>query len=73
MMNAAICSRLIIAMPAATAPCVFSEPGPAAGVFTEGTKLVARTLSFSYIFFSFLHRVALGIRVAQGECLVLRP
>jgi len=57
---------------------VFVEPNPVAGVFTEGTKLVF------YLFFiiigiivllfpMLLHRVALGIRVALGECLVFEP
>ena len=56
---------------------VFVEPNPVAGVFTEGTKLVFYLFFIIDIFLEFfpmlLHRVALGIRVALGECLVFEP
>ena len=56
---------------------VFVEPNPVAGVFTEGTKPVFYLFFIIDIFLEFfpmlLHRVALGIRVALGECLVFEP
>ena len=48
------------------------EPNPVAGVFAEGTALVDRIFAIMVPCVALLHRVALGIGVAQGECLVPR-
>jgi hypothetical protein len=48
------------------------EPNPVAGVFADGTALVDRIFAIMLSCVVFLHRVALGIGVAQGEGLVPR-